>query len=422
MKRIFYTLILSTGLLMTACSDNESGENPPPPSPSDRTVIIYQSAQNSLGYDQFHRSDSAEIVQGASYMGKNDRVLLYMDDANNPRIYLITRNTVVPKLVYRSQTDDDSSSPTTLSNVLKWCKTNYPSSSYGLVLWSHADGWLPPALPNKTGRSFGVDVGPGGSMYYDKDKYGNIGSQMKIEDLAAALEDSKVYFDYIFFDACLMQCLESGYTLRNTTDYIIAGPIIMPAIGANYFNLMKNGFFAKTPSTAIAESYFKFMKDEARYPYNDFGLVISTVKTAGLDSLARITAEVLPQATETYPDMSQIQRYADYRSSYGYAPEFYDAGQTMKALVKSSEDYLRWRAQLDRCITYKAATPSVYSYSSGWNEVFIPIDVENYTAVSMFVPQARYTTNAPICRYGDLNEAFRQTEWYTAAGWEQKGW
>ena len=47
---------------------------------------------------------------------------------------------------------------------------------------------------------------------------------------------------------------------------------------------------------------------------------------------------------------------------------------------------------------------------------------EEYCGVSMFVPQTLYTDNAVNCAYGDLNAAFRHTEWYAAAGWSATGW
>ena len=438
MKLISSFLLSMIFLVFTGCSDDNPDEFPYPdekPTSEGRTLIIYQNAQNSLGYDQYHKNDSAEIVKGAPYMNKNDRILLYMDDKQNPRIYLITQTTVIPKCIYYSQSDADSSSPTTLYNVLNWCKTNYPAQSYGLVLWSHADGWLPPISPSTTHSSnsqaspssFGIDVGTDGNMQYDLDYNGNIGSQMSIEDLAKALIQSGIHFDYMFFDACAMQCIECCYTLRHATDYIIAGPIMMPAVGANYQKLIKEGFFTDDPSD-IARTYYQYMAHEAPFPYDDYGVVISSIKTDGLDSLARLTAEILPQSDgKSYPNMNNAQAYACYISSYGYAPEFYDAGQVMQRILTSSVDsatnYRRWETQLKHCIAYKAATPSIFShYTITGNEIFIDINQDNYCAASMFVPQKKYTANAPNCRYGDLNEAFRNTEWYRDAGWQQKGW
>lgn len=423
MKKKTSLLFFVTVLFLSACSDDD-GPKVPPITTKECTVIVYQNAQNSLGADNCHRSDSAEIVQGARFMGEGDRLLMYMDDGGTPRIYLVDKTTVVPQCVYRAGTDLDSSDPETLKLIVKWCADRYPASRYGLVLWSHADGWLPKIVSSsgKRLRSFGLDVGPGGDMNRDRGADGNYGSQMTIDDMAVALEGTGVHFDYIFFDACLMQCVETDYVLRNVADYIVAGPIVMPAIGANYYKLMQKGLFGKNPAD-IAESYFRYMDSEAPYPYDDYGLVISVVRTEGLDSLARLQADALSEFNGRYPDVSSVQRYADYVSSYGYSPEFFDAAQLMRKLAVSDEAYRRWKKQLDDCVVYKAATSEVFSYYDFLGRpYYIPVDRNDFTGISMFVPQRYYESNASSCRYGNLNEAFRQTQWYRAAGWEQKGW
>ena len=47
---------------------------------------------------------------------------------------------------------------------------------------------------------------------------------------------------------------------------------------------------------------------------------------------------------------------------------------------------------------------------------FEPVTVtDDYGAVSAYFPQNRYANNG-------LNEDFRTTEWYRAAGWDVAGW
>ena len=47
-------------LVLAACKDKD--DSPIPKKEGRRTVLIYQSAQNSLGYDSMHRKDSIELV------------------------------------------------------------------------------------------------------------------------------------------------------------------------------------------------------------------------------------------------------------------------------------------------------------------------------------------------------------------------
>ena len=49
-------------------------------------------------------------------------------------------------------------------------------------------------------------------------------------------------------------------------------------------------------------------------------------------------------------------------------------------------------------------------------------EAEEYCGVAAFIPQHLYTDNAANSAYGDLNTAFRHTEWYKEAGWDVTGW
>ena len=50
------------------------------------------------------------------------------------------------------------------------------------------------------------------------------------------------------------------------------------------------------------------------------------------------------------------------------------------------------------------------------------MDLKNYCGISMFVPQQIYANNAKKSAHGNVNEQFRKTKWYTAAGWKEAGW
>lgn len=431
LTRYLTLLTLCLGLAVTSCT-TEGTETPPvtPPTPDTsqkpldkgrRTVLVYVNAQNSLGYQRFQDLDSLEMAQGADYIDDNDRFLVYLDDDEHPRILRFQKGQKGGEIVKRFNEERCSSDPETLREVLNWTRLYYPAGEYGLVLWSHADGWLP--SPNKdyrTSRSFGIDVGDDGNMATDYDANGNIGAGMDIDDMADAISRTGLKLKYIFFDACLMQCIETDYALRDVADYVIGSPLPTPAYGSHYTNEIRRGFFSDDV-TDIAKTYYNdIMSDTYADMYYDYGCATSVVQTDQLDSLALVTRELLPQYIEgqNQADMTDVMQYLTYSSRYFYRPEFFDAGSAMRHVL-SDEDYTRWRTYLDRAVIYKQVSTRYWigpgNYTYGYRD-------NDYAGLSMFVPQWKYSNNADYCLYGDLNAAFRETAWYAAAGWSATGW
>lgn len=405
-------------LTFAACQDKE--ELPEVSGTDKHTVLLYVAAENSLGAGENWRRDSLEIQEGAQSLKPGQQLLAFVDDGKVPRLYLFQKGQA-PKLEQTWPEGLCSSDPATLKRVLQTVVAAYPADDYALVMWSHADGWLPSTNKDYSLLSFGIDVGSGGDLDYDKDKMGRIGAQMDITDMAEAIAESGVKLRYIFFDACLMQSLEVAYALRHVADYIIASPISIPARGAYYTHQVAEGLFSKSPADIARIYYEDIISPDLYSHYTDFGIVVSAIETRWLEDLAAVTADVLPAsllAGGSSPNMSGVQIYKAYAQNYFYRPHGYDAASAMRHLLAEA-DYLRFRSVLDKAVCYKGATPSFWIGPWGWDFCDVEADC---AAVSMFIPQQVYTENAENCVYGDLNEAFKETEWYQDAGWKNIGW
>lgn len=414
--------LLPALLIMLGACDDDSTIVPGPRQPARRTVLIYMCAQNSLGWAHYTKSDSMEIMAGRDSIAKNDRLLIFIDDGEAPRLMKVGSKTDQPVVVRRWESDINSASPETLRDVVSWVQKYYPAEEYGLVMWSHADGWLPATGTEQppTGKgtySFGIDVGPGGNMGNDRDANGGMGTQMNITDMATALSESGVHMKYILFDACMMQNVESDYALRHVTDYIVAAPMAISAYGADYTGLLRQGLFSERVEDIVYTYYADVVDPTHSNKYGGYGVVISCVRTAGLEELARTVAEMLPRSALAGPNptpMDTVQHYHPYTSSYYYRPHQYDLRCTLRQWL-SDEDMARFDAVLSNVVTAKAASPRFWVGPQSWS--FYQMDLQNYCGVAAFVPQATYTNHAAACPFGDLNEAFRQTEWYAATGW-----
>lgn len=458
-----FIFLLLFPLLLWSCKDAPSA--PVEEQRLSRTVLIYMAAQNSLGHSAYHRQDSTEIMFGARHLRENERILLFIDDERPPRLYEVARGYAAPRRLRVWQEDENSAAPETLSNLLSWMRDNYDSREYGLVLWSHATGWIPSgksvAAEQKTRphrgvsenrrqaasttrqasgdtgsisenkrslspKSFGVDVGKDGNMRRDLAVLGALPDEINIPQLAAAIRQSGTPLRYILFDCCLMQCVEAAYDLRRCADYIAASPMAIPAEGGFYPDLIRNGLFA-TDMAELGKTYVDYYQFKgSQKPGHDMGIVFSIVRTDRLEALAAALAKVLPKAHSAadpslfdFWDMTDTQPYGTYDSRYFFRPHYYDMNDALRRRL-SPEEHAVVKSAIDAAVVFKGATRRFWAGPGYWS--YLNVDLDNYCGLSMFVPQAVYSNQAPHSIHGDLNAAFRKTAWYEAAGWKAAGW
>lgn len=113
--------------------------------------------------------------------------------------------------------------------------------------------------------------------------------------------------------------------------------------------------------------------------------------------------------------MSNVFSYLNF--FYDGYPDSYDMSSAMKKLL-SEADYKEWRTEADKCIIHQVASDNIYFYTYGNRDYTTTVDKDSYCGVSMFIPQNKYSQSNIL----NWNELFKNTKWYTAAGWEQTGW
>lgn len=439
-----FSILSLCSLLLTACNENSNSIDLPlnDKEMGQRTVLVYMAAQNSLGSGNeitgYHKADSAEMMKGRKYLAANNRLLMLIDDKDAPRLYQILPNQNQPRLIKQWKTDFCSTDPKRLQEVLELTKTTFPAQEYGLVMWSHADGWIEPTDTDYTQYekqqirqqphiySFGIDCGPNGNM-------SNEGAQMSITGMAQAIQNAGIRCKFVFFDARLMQNIEVGYALRHVADYVVASPVATPADGSYYTHNIQYGFFSDNPAD-IARTYLNDVKsDELQSSYADYGLCIACVQTDKLQALADVLKEALPHsllANRQSPEMftqdedgyrTEILHYQPYCDNYYYRPHNYDALNALRHILPAYY-FAQAEIALRNAIVFYGATPRIYVGPGYWDYLTMPKAESDYCSVSMFIPQTAYDRNASQTRHGNLNESFKRTEWYQAAGFAQTGW
>lgn len=370
-------MLLVCGLL-AACHEGEDG--PGQSRYANRTVIAYQVAENNL---ETHLLTNVEMmVRGLAGLDSPCRLLVYWDGrSGTPKLSQYTvdgKGGASGEVVLKTYEEQNSLDPEVMRGVFSDIFAFAPSSSYGLVMSSHATGWLPPDTHT---RSFGQD-GTG---------------KMDIPLLAQVLSDvTDKPFDYILFDACLMADVEVMYELRHTADYIIASPAEVIGAGFPYDRLMAYLYSDEVAdyTLALPRAYIDYYAAYA-YPWG----TVSVVRCDEMDGLAREVGGILAAHADKLSqlDVRSLQRYD--RQAIGFTYSAVDLKDFVETL-SGSDGLDGFSTQLGRTV--------VFSDMVDGNLLF-DLSRENYSGLGIYVPQA----DKPL-----WNAYFKTLAWYQAVGWE----
>ena len=380
--------------LLTGCRDYPlvPEDIPQPRAEAERTVIIYMIGDNSLSSQV--KQDTTEMAKGKSMIPEDVNFIIYLDDRQGkPIVYELSKAKGIQpwkKLDEELCSTDSLTMLKTLQGIMHY----FPARHYGITFWSHATGWAPRR------KTFGLDEHPGTSKGE---------TEMEIPVLRDVLAHLPA-LDYIFFDACFMQCVEVAYELREQTHWMIGSPAEIPGPGAPYDKIIDA--LCKGDAKGIAEEYASSYPDK----YNNFnypGVLLSCIDCTQLEPLAQATGRLItPLYMEHNEPLTQgFQSYCNVTyEKYTYC---FDMRTTMCRLL-SEEDYAAWMEAFDKAVPLR----TISSTNKWFANHCIPAtvtDPDNYGGVSMFVPMTKYED----CGW---NEDFKKTSWYKATGWQATGW
>jgi Clostripain family. len=387
-------------VLLLGCGKDEPIE-PKPKSKSNRTVLIYMSANNNL-------SDSAsgnlqQIVDGtSSYSLENNNLIVYLDrNRSQPMLLKIYDGKQDTIKIYDNQ---NSGSPEVLGDVINKVRSDYNANSFGLILWGHGTSWLSNNHMTRSARS-ALPAEP----YRPTTKgYGsdNRKVDLSMDDLQIAIPDNA--FDYIIFDACYMASVEVAYTLRNKTEYIVSSAAEIWDMGFPYMNII-DALFANdieiSLKTICDRFYNYYFLDEVRN--RDQSATISLVSTAGLSSLAGITGDILRGNRTMAEDLSlsKIQWFDRVSSSMYLYPSthiLYDMEDYISNLA-SEEQLSIFNEALKRVVIYERHTDTMFEKGLDRGPSF---DVNTHCGLTIY---PYYSMNIP-----ELAAYYQSLDWYNA--------
>ena len=437
--------LLKLGLLflvITLISCEKDPVNEPVEIGPTHTSLIYIVADNNL--NSYPQGDLKEMIAGYKEVENKDNntLLVYLDDYSTPRLLRITNENgeVVAKTI-KEFPEQNSLEVNVMAHTINEALNLFKADSYGLVLWSHGDGWLPGTEQKKTPatRSFGEDGNDGKS---------HTSTYMDILDLKNVLITTPG-FEYLVFDACNMQGIEVAYELREVTDYMIGSPVEVSAYGAPYQDMVPALFSESNKAENIARAFFNqyvlnfdyqefeetksgltksSVTEEINTAVYKYGAAVSVISCKDLDELALATNTILTDFGENGTSIPTSEIFS-------YDSNFYNFYYDLKGLISNisgtnTAAWQTWEAAYQKAVPLFLTTPATYS-SFVHNGFGGNLSMSQANGVSTFIPlnenfRAAYRwrnfseddefLNGEYHYYRDYYSKF---EWYRAAGWKQ---
>jgi hypothetical protein len=314
-----------------------------------KNVLVIMEANNNLTDEALNSINALE--QGAVDL---DGILLVYIKTNSTKSYLlrIKHDEDSFRIVSDTVKVFDSATPTSAASIgelISYVQKEYASDHYGLVLWSHATSWAPPATI-KT-EAFGNDRG----------------TEIDVIALREVMPNN---FDFIIFDACNMASVEVLYEFKEKAKFIIASPTETIADSFPYKEITPLLFRDNEALKAIAKIYVDY--------YNlNIGLrqsaTVSVVKTSELSGLAK-SMKLLVLADKKVGESfvrTGVQRL-DF--TLNFPVPCYDFGDFIN---KNFNDYnsLLLKNQLSNLVVYKGHTAKFFGQS-----------IKTFSGLSCYIP------------------------------------
>lgn len=377
----FLFCALAMALTLFSCKKAETEEIVVVKRP--KTVLLYMVANNNLSYDA---ENSISRLQNGYIPAEEGNLLVYKHCAGMDPVLLHIKKgeegTVVADTAYRFP-PRVSATKSALTQALNVTQALFPADSYGLILWSHGTGWIPPLASSSSAaqeqmsgscpeRTFGLD--------------GKV--ELEIRDLAQAIPYK---LSFMLMDACFMGGIETAYEVKDSVDYYIGSPAEILTESFPYHKIMQHIFKSTPDYAAVCREYYDYYNAKSGA---ERSATVALMDCSKLAEVAEVAKRVFDQYGERIAslDLSLLQPYFRGSSS----KYFYDLKDLVDAIADASLS-AEFAAALERAVPYKATTP-----------YFIELPIRSFCGVSTYVPGNPADTK--------LADYYKQYKWNQATG------
>lgn len=418
MKKWFYILLV---IVLAACS-NEIPEQQPAKR-SGRTVLAYLISNNAgTSLDNDLRNNVIDMYTALGNMKESCTLLVfyrpYTGDTllSNPTLmsfYTDGRGNVnnqpvlsgdnltfeaVCQIAQKKEYTMNSqiaTDPAVMKEVFTDMQIVAPSDSYGLILGSHASGWM--KGNSVQSKAFGDDDG------YNID----------IPDLAGVLKNSfSEKLDFVLFDACMMGTAEVGYELKEVTSYCIASVMETPALGFPYKQVFSYLYSENIDYSAVCHEFISFNK------VNNAWGTCAVMNCSQMENLANAVKAKLSEWKDALSSVSMqnVQQYGvgSYRYfSYDVLDFFRElGGKSGVAEIDLNEAIASVQNALNETVIAKECIPNPSNSS-------FRVDEARFCGIGMYIPKEVNDYVPDNISWNNWNDYYKQSiSWYHASGWD----
>lgn len=374
-------LLMILWVMISLVSCRNADDEPEVDANGERTVLVWLAGDNNLS-SEVSRKISA-LAQGYFAAKQPDTRLLVYADRKNDHPQLIEIVGKGELKVLATYPAHNSASSETLNRMLTEMMETAPAKSYGLILFSHATGWLPKgALENP--KNYRTDRSIKRTIFDDN------GDQMSIADFAEALPGE---FDYIVFENCFAASIEVAYELRNKADRILvsSAEILSPGFEEVYASSLGLLMQPNPDLNGFAQRYYEYRNEMTG---NSRSATVSVVNTSAIEPLTDLVRGI-ETTTEPIPeeDLPLMQRFN--RHNYTL---FFDLAEYLE--MRAPDRKTEIRTAIGNVVEYAANTPTFMPGSS-----YNGFQIDRHCGLTTYIHQSAF----PL-----LNEDYRNTSWYNS--------
>lgn len=366
-KRLIWTLMLLPAVL--SCSEEDfspsgSSAGTDPVTPDHRgpveqvrsVMIMISGGHNSLS--GYLTDDLIEMAEGYLPEGTaaetNAFVILsrlpvnHLSTTSVPALYRLYRKDgeVVRDTLRRWGPEDRLFGGSVLRDALLTVQDRIPSKSYGIVLSSHASGWLPPGYYLNPEN---YDNPKKGLMSIGQDLDGSASVEMDLVDFAGSIPFN---LSYTVLDCCLSGGVEVAWALRGKTDVVAFTQTETMADGFDYKKIVERLVKEKTPNPqGVCQDFYQYYM--AKSGVNQ-SATISLVDTRRMDALASICRTLFEKYRVPMSALkaNRVQGFFRFERHY-----FFDLRDILVQAGATEAELRQLDSALEDCVLYHAATP-----------------------------------------------------------------
>lgn len=356
MKKIAIYLIT---VLLSVAAASCGGDRPDVPGrPAEHATLVYMVAANSLGTaypaQGVSKADSLDLDEMVLAARRGDlgsnRWLVFHSTYKGNRLLELTASGLKELKNYGAVYATDAA---VMQQVIADVKRIAPAENYGIVLWSHASGWLEDGAEDFVAAR--ADAPAAVPLSYGQ----HGGRTMNTTTLRHVLEDENL--EYIYFDCCLMGGVEVMYELRDCARYIVSSPSELPRDGMPYDRNL--GLLAAGgPDNIVRAAQNTFELYQSKSDPVDRTATMTVVDTRSLERLAEATRAIYILTEPSHPLRPVTNYYGSDRVSQGY---YLDFGEYVTALHGRADLdgalLAEFESALGSTVIYKASTDRLWN-------------------------------------------------------------